>query len=93
MSTFSTNLKVSTAVAGAQTVPANCYAIVTYLFTGYVPTVNAQNTPPTTVVTRYFGPLQAIPATFTANNFSFGSDGYGVCTYTLQSGVIFANTQ
>mgnify|MGYP007023483655 CR=1 FL=1 len=86
------SLKVNRAISGATTVSANCYAIVTYLFSGYTPTVNAQNTPPSTAINRYFGPSQAIPSSFTANNFSFGSDGYGVCTYSLQSGVEFINS-
>lgn len=87
-----TSLKVNRAISGATTVNANCYAIVTYLFTGYSVTINAQNTPPSSSITRHFGPLQSIPLTFTVNNFSFGSDGNGVCTYTLQSGVEFINS-
>lgn len=94
MATFSNNttLKVNRAITGATTVSAAGYAIVTYLFTSYSIVINSQNTPPDSSITRYFGPLQSIPASFTVNNFNFGSDGNGVCTYTLQSGVEFVNT-
>jgi len=86
------SLKVNRAIGGATTVNANCYAIVTYLFTSYSIVINSQNTPPSSSITRYFGPAQSIPASFTVNNFNFGSDGNGVCTFTLQSGVEFINS-
>ena len=62
MSTFSTNLKVSTAVAGAQTVPANCYAIVEYYRSGYNQNnagANVEYTP--NISTRHFGPYSLYP--------------------------------
>ena len=96
MSTFSTNLKVSTAVAGAQTVPANCYAIVEYYRSGYNQNNAGANVEYTPIIfTRHFGPLQSIPATFNLQcDPDINNAGANVETvYTLLGGVIFANTQ
>jgi hypothetical protein len=96
MSTFSTNLKVSLAVSGATTVPANSYAIVEYYRSGYNQNNAGSNVEYTPIIfTRHFGPLQSIPATFNLqcdpdiNNA--GAVIETVCT--LLGGVIFANTQ
>ena len=96
-------MKVGAAVSGATTVPANSYAIVDYkiqsqtndgvnpLGTGGLQNGSYLNAP--LVITRYFGPSQSIPNTFTANWGFGGSLPNAATTYVLMSGVILENTQ
>lgn len=88
------SLKVNRAISGADTVSANSYAVVFYTVTtvGAVEANSSISTPP---VTRYFGPAQTIPATFTnvaGRGDNGGAESNTTSTYTLQSGVEFINT-
>lgn len=83
------SMKVNRAISGATTVSANCYAIVTY----YVSSNNVlagSALQPATVIDRYFGPGQSIPATFVVGGVS-GSSIWD-STYTVLSGVEFINS-
>jgi hypothetical protein len=94
MSTFSTNLKVFRAITGATTVNTNSYAICTYIASAYtIVTDGARGYE--NVITRYFGPSQSIPASFSQTMYPQQSSGapQGTVTYTLSGGVEFANTQ
>ena len=69
MSTFFSGKipKVNRAISGGDTVSAEAYAIVTYLVTsiaGLVPDPDGVLAP--SPITRYFGPGQSIPASFTS---------------------------
>lgn len=87
-----TTLKVNRAISGATTVAATGYAVVDYILSntnliggasraaGYVP-----------VLTRYFGPSQSIPASFTGHVGDADSSAL-LGTYSLLSGVEFINS-
>lgn len=108
MATLNIGMKVNRAITGATTVNANAYAMVTYSCnadpTGGI-LVNEQTTymnssPQGQVITRYFGPAQSIPATFTtAVRYSPGGNVNSEVftsrnkTWTLLSGVELVNTQ
>lgn len=94
-----TTLKVNRAITGATTVNSNSYAIVDYFPTSYPTKSDANsNTSPSAMLpyTRYFGPSQSVPSTFTVIMpvFYAGSGAASTVnvTYTLQSGVEFINT-
>jgi len=90
MATYSSNttIKINRAISGADTVNANAYAIVDYVYLSGVSTTNAGSTFPP--FTKYFGPGQAIPATLTVK---VDNGGAGVdVNYGLASGVEFKNT-
>jgi hypothetical protein len=100
MATYSVNttLKVNRAITGATTVNANCYAVVTYNVTSIsafsanaVTGATSNGIPP---VSRYFGPSQSIPATFTSlvARFNGATQETANYTYSLQSGVEFINS-
>lgn len=88
-----TSTKVSRAIGAATSVNANCWAIVTYIYTSYAVSTNASYpVMPSPTVDRTFGPGQPIPLTFTVGLQNVGSGtGNGTFTYTLLSGVEFIN--
>ena len=99
MATLNIGMKVNRAITGATTVNANAYAMVTYNATA-IGTGGANVNAILSVapaVTRYFGPGQSIPSTFTSPAYTStnGAGAYTVSniTYTLQSGVEIINTQ
>lgn len=97
-----TSLKVNRAISGATTVGANCYAVATYSAGGDTHSGASLSTtfgsPQGSVVNRYFGVGQAIPATFTTTIFAYIPGGAGTpnspvnVTWTLLSGVEFINS-
>lgn len=100
MGTFSgPSTKVNRAISGATTVNANCYAMVTYIATsftgGIASTQESSIVPPP--ITKYFGPGQSIPNTFTSPVYVLkGSPApyfsTSDITYTLSSGVEMVNS-
>lgn len=101
MATYSgnTTLKVNRTITGATTVNANCYAIITYVPTSTNFSVaNTSNDIKLSddSLTRYFGPADSIPGTFTTTGmslkFSAGTIHSYLITWTLLSGVEFINT-
>lgn len=99
MATLNIGLKVNRAITGATTVNANAYAMVTYS-PSFAGTVVAGGTGYTglaaTPITRFFGPGQSIPASFTTTS-RIGEAGSVAAstttTWSLQSGVELINTQ
>ena len=98
MATLNVGMKVNRAITGATTVAANGYAMVTYNLSS-LPGTNTGSTSQSwdaSVITRYFGPGQSIPASFTTP--FWGSNGSGIvtnwgnATYSLMSGVEIINT-
>ena len=105
MATLNIGMKVNRAITGATTVNANAYAMVTYS-AGAFP---ALGTPPVSsayvgigsnqqgnVITRYFGPSQSIPASFTTQWAYFDGGPSRITstiTWSLLSGVELINTQ
>lgn len=94
MATLNIGMKVNRAISGATTVTANAYAMVTYLAGPDSDTFNA-GAPQGEMSTRYFGPGQSIPASFTSQYRcanSAGSVALHTITWSLQSGVELINT-
>lgn len=98
MATLNIGMKVNRAITGATTVNANAYAMVTYnpsfgSYGGNGGSPSSAGGP----ITRYFGPGQSIPASFSTsfptilNNGSIGAQIS--VTWSLQSGVELINTQ
>lgn len=92
-----TSLKVNRAISAATTVNANCYAVITYQKTGVLLGSSGggleYGSLNNDVVTRYFGPSQSIPATFTTTNARTDAPTFFVQgTYTIMSGVEFINS-
>jgi len=99
------SLNVSAAVTGAVTVAANSYVVITYVSTVTTPSsitssgVQIDNAfhggLQNQIITRYFGPSQSVPSTFTTT-FQYvdaaNTQQNGTLTWTLQSGVQFTNT-
>lgn len=104
MATINIAMKVNRAITGATTVNANSYAMVTYNPTshaiggGSFSSVGS-GSPGGIPYTRYFGPGQSIPATFTTTSPALWSSSPAVLqsswttTWTLQGGVELINTQ
>lgn len=100
MGTFFSGLipKVNRAIGGADTVSAGAYAVVSYIPTGIsglAPDGDGGFCPPP--VTRYFGPGQAIPASFTSQAYQINQTvspwhTVNTITYSLASGVEFINS-
>lgn len=101
MATLNIGMKVNRAITGATTVTANSYAIVTY---GLQYVGNSGLSSSGTWVsyqpelTRYFGPGQSIPSTFTvASSIQWTTGGSVLAqtnvTYGILSGVELINTQ
>lgn len=95
VATPTSSLKVNRAISGATTVNANCYAVVEYYNSGYLQNnagVNVAYVP--TIHTRHFGPLQAIPLSFTIQCDPDLNNAGAVAEvrYVLLSGVEFINT-
>lgn len=84
-----TSLKVNRAITGATTVALNSYAIVTYGPNSSAPSINI-STAPNAPITRYFGPSQSIPATFTTTAYDNATSS--TLTWGLLSGVEFINS-
>ena len=81
-------MTVNRAITGATTVNASSYATVTYLaatinFIGGTASIEGFSSS----VTRYFGPGQSIPA-----SFSVVAAGQYTVTFNLVSGVEFSNS-
>lgn len=98
MATLNVAIKVNRAITGATTVNANCYAMVTYTVTSATAITDTNNIASgANPFVRYFGPGQAVPATFTSvygqNRTNVGTQVPLVATYTLQGGVELINTQ
>lgn len=94
-----TTLKVNRAITGATTVNSNSYAIVDYKCTSFGTwgSLNSNAIPPfiSEHRTRYFGPAQSIPGTYTETivyAIATGTPTTTTITFTLQSGVEFINT-
>jgi len=87
-------LKVNRAIGGATTVNANCYAIVNYQSVGYVQGYIVVGFAEPTVITRYFGPAQAVPAIFSVFNDPDLSNVGGVAElrFSIFGGVEFINS-
>lgn len=83
------SLKVNRAISGVTTVAANCYAIVTYGPNSSAPSTNI-STAPNAPITRYFGPAQSIPLTFTTT--AYDNATASTLTWGLLSGVEFINS-
>jgi hypothetical protein len=83
------SLKVNRAISGATTVNANCYAIVTYSPNSTAPSVNI-STAPNAPITRYFGPGQSVPASFTTT--AYDNATASTLTWGVLSGVEFINS-
>lgn len=98
MSTYSSNVttKVNRAISGATTVNPNCYAVVTYLGAATAPSYGGSQISTVTPIpiTRYFGPGQSVPSSFVTNYLLFtgSTDSQNTITWSLASGVEFANT-
>ncbi len=113
MASVGGGMRVTAAVSGATTVPADSYAMVTYTVStsttsGYAQTGNLASSIPAdgiksfVPVTRYFGPGQSIPATFTSHAgynavYNAGPNNTTITTavtvtYSLASGVIISNS-
>lgn len=92
--TVSTNvtLKVNRAITGATTVNANCYAVVTYTYGGYTPSVGGDFPMPPVAFERVFGPGQSIPASMLFGAYGAVNAGYGTLNYSLASGYELINT-
>lgn len=84
-----TSLKVNRAISAATTVNANCYAVVTYGPNSSAPSINI-STAPNAPITRYFGPSQSIPLTFTTT--AYDNATASTLTWGLLSGVEFINS-
>lgn len=98
MATLNIGLKVNRAITGATTVNTNSYAIVSYQGAGGSASGSgfqgAGGGPG--IVTRYFGPGQSIPNTFSdvVAYYSTTTSVIAVsATFTLLGGVEFSNTQ
>ena len=99
MATLNIGMKVNRAISAATTVNANAYAMVTYIpgvINGSLAGASSQSFSPPALITRYFGPGQAIPLTFnqTFTGYVNSSSVFAnsTITYTLQSGVELINT-
>lgn len=105
MATLNIGMKVNRAITGATTVNANAYAIVTYSVgvtpLGFNAGVSsgayggAVSGMQNNIITRYFGPGQSIPASFT-QSFKYvsqaGTDATSSITWSILSGVELINT-
>lgn len=98
MATLNIGMKVNRVISGATTVNANAMAVVTYTVSSMSGTLSgAQGLIAVPPVTRFFGPGQSIPGSFTsgiggANNSGYNISAYGSATYALVSGVELINT-
>lgn len=98
MATLNIGMKVNRVISGATTVNANAMAIVTYTVSSMSGTLSgAQGLIGIPPVTRFFGPGQSIPGSFTsgiggASNSGYNISAYGSATYALVSGVELINT-
>lgn len=107
MATLNIGIKINRAITGATTVNANSMAIVTYVCNAIAQTsISPDNTPVGVTfppVTRFFGPSQSVPVSFTtvghekyassgANQGTINLYSTATATYTLQSGVELTNT-
>ena len=81
-----TSLKVNRAISTTTTVNSNCYAQVTYQYSGSSVGITGLCFP----ITRYFGAGQSIPATISVVNGTGGTPT--ALTYTISSGVEFINS-
>jgi hypothetical protein len=110
MATLNIGMKVNRAITGATTVNANAYAMVTYQCnstswtsgpsgpqtSGNNISTDISSEPTGQIQTRYFGPAQAIPASFTVTRsviISGPSKSSYTVTWALVSGVELVNTQ
>ncbi len=97
MATLNVALKVNRAITGATTVNANSVVIATYAYSSSTNAISAGNMGPTSIVTRYFGPGQSVPSSFTSltpTTINTGNPYQTVTTtWTLQGGVELSNTQ
>lgn len=82
------SMKVNRVISGATTVTANSYAIVNYIPNVIPP--SAAITVSGAPITRYFGPGQSVPATFTATYYEGSTSS--IITFSILSGVEFINT-
>jgi hypothetical protein len=85
------SIKINRAISGTTTVNANCYAIITYIYSSSTAIAGPLVTPGSYEINKYFGPGQSIPATM---SFLYYTDnGYnGNNIFTISSGVEFINS-
>ena len=94
MATVNIGLKVSRAISGGETVAAGAYVMATYALTS-APNNMSGTTAGYMPITRYFGPGQSIPSTFSeiiGVQFNPGGNTTSAGTWTLRSGVELINT-
>ena len=100
MGTFSgPSTKVNRQIVSGTTVNANCYAMVTYIPTGFSGGISSTSRVAITPepITRYFGPGQNIPNNFTSPVYLLNSAtppyfDTAQVTYTVLSGVEMINS-
>jgi hypothetical protein len=100
MATLNIGMKVNRAITGATTVNANAYAMVNYRATSNSSTNGSADGSTYQWVpelTKYFGPGQSIPASFSVQIGvaieTSSNTGTSSVTYSISSGVELINTQ